>query len=319
MKILFIFFISISLYANSLLTNYRLNGIEHIEQQMDFELTKKEYWSEYLKDKDTLFGFIEAHSSLLTCNKEASTLSLYKKNGSNKFEFVKDYNAFTGRIQGDKSHEGDLKTPIGIYELTEKISKLDQFYGPLAFVTSYPNIYDTYRGKNGSGIWIHGLPTEQERDEYTKGCIAINNENIECLDKRINVSETLLIINKSNIPQNISKDTLASILSQLFAWRHAWLYNDLDKYLDFYASDFIRIDGMGYNRFTTYKTRIFAKNEKKTIIFSDINILPYPSIKDTYQITFKENYLSNSFKFVGNKTLMIRIDATNKIKIFTEK
>ena len=100
-----------------------------------------------------------------------------------------------------KKKEGDLKTPLGIYELTKKISKLDSFYGPLAFVTSYPNIYDKFRGKNGSGIWIHGLPTEQKRDEFTKGCIAINNSNLETLDKYININSTMLIINSSKTIQ----------------------------------------------------------------------------------------------------------------------
>ncbi|CAI6147276.1 MAG: hypothetical protein SPLUMA1_SPLUMAMAG1_01934 [uncultured Sulfurimonas sp.] len=58
----------------------------------------------------------------------------------------------------DKIREGDLRTPIGVYKLVKKLSKVDSFYGPLAFATSYPNSYDKYLGKNGSGIWIHGLP-----------------------------------------------------------------------------------------------------------------------------------------------------------------
>ena len=319
-SILIVFFllINISLSANELLTNYRINGIKDIEKQMDLELTRTSYWSQYLKDKDIKFGYIEDYSSILTCNKEKSTLTLYKKNKENKFEFKKDYNAFTGKAKGDKIKEGDLKTPIGIYDITQKISKLDSFYGPLAFVTSYPNIFDTYRGKNGSGIWIHGLPTEQERDEFTKGCIAINNSSIECLAKRINIDNTLIIINNTELKTEISKETLISILSQLYQWRYSWLYNDIDEYLNFYSSDFIRKDGMKFDNFKKYKTRIFSKNERKTIIFTNINILPYPNTENVFQITFKERYESKSFKFTGNKTLMVRLN-NNIIKIFTEK
>jgi len=319
LRVIFSILISLSLYANSILDNYRINGIKSIEKQMDLELTRESYWDGYLKDKDIKFGYIENYSSILTCNKEKSTLSLYKKNKDNSFEFKKDYDAFTGKIKGDKKKEGDLKTPIGIYEITKKISKLDSFYGPLAFVTSYPNTYDTYRGKNGSGIWIHGLPTEQERDEFTKGCIAINNSNIECLSKRIDIEKTLIIINKSELKQKISKDKLASILTQLYQWRYSWLYNDIESYLDFYASYFVREDGMKLEYFKKYKTRIFSKNEKKTIIFSNINILPYPNSKDVYQISFKEFYKSNNFEFMGNKILMVKITQNNRIKIFTEK
>ena len=65
----------------------------------------------------------------------------------------------------------------------------------MAFVTSYPNSYDKYRGKNGYGIWIHGLPTEQEREEFTTGCIAIKNSNIESLEENIDIDKTIYIIN----------------------------------------------------------------------------------------------------------------------------
>ena len=319
MKLLFLLLYGISLFANDILTNYRINGINAIEKQMDLELTRETYWSEYLKDKDIQFGYIENYSSILSCNKEKSTLSLYKKNTKNSFEFKKDYDAFTGKMKGDKIREGDLKTPIGIYNITKKIEKLDSFYGPLAFVTSYPNSYDTYRGKNGSGIWIHGLPTQQERDDFTKGCIAINNSNIECLSKRIDFEKTLIIINQSEPNKTSSQVTLSSLLTQLHKWRYSWLYDDIVGYLNFYDESFVRDDGMKYEQFRKYKTRIFSKNEKKTIIFSNINVLPYPNSDDIYQITFKEFYQSKSLTFVGDKILMVKIDKENQMKIFTEK
>jgi len=318
-KLLFLTLFSFSLYANSILTNYRENGVQDIEKQMDLELGNIQYWENYLTNIDTSFGYIESYSAILTCNKETSSLSLYKQNKKKKFKFLKNYNAFTGKMKGDKKKEGDLKTPLGIYNLTKKISKLDSFYGPLAFVTSYPNTYDTYRGKNGSGIWIHGLPTEQERDEYTKGCIAINNSNIECLDKKININTTMLIINASDTQQNISKKLLSGILAGLYKWRYSWLYNETQLYLSFYANNFIREDGMKYEHFVKYKTRIFKKNEKKTIVFKNITVIPYPNEKDTFQITFKEFYASTSFSFEGDKVLMVKLDKNNSFKIFTEK
>jgi murein L,D-transpeptidase YafK len=305
-----------------MLTNYRINGIDAIEKKMDLELTKKKYWSNYLKDKDTTFGYIESYTNILTCNKENSSLNLYSTDKNSIFKLRTEYSAFTGKAKGDKIKEGDLKTPIGIYKIVKKLSKntkLDSFYGPLAFVTSYPNIYDSYRGKNGSGIWVHGLPIEQKRDEFTRGCIAINNTNIECLDDNIDISKTLLIINNSKIEKNISKSTLTSILSQFFSWRHAWLYSDIDSYLNFYSDEFIRNDGMDIKKFKKYKTRIFKKIEKKSIIFNNINIVPYPNSDNIFQITFKEFYKSNTFEFTGNKTLIVAVDKNKKIKILTEK
>jgi len=318
LKILLLSLLSLLAYSNDLITNYRINGIDGIEKQMDLELTKKDYWNNYLKAKDTTFGYLESYSSVLTCNKSQSSLKFYKEDEHQIFKFKKKYDAFTGKAPGEKEREGDLRTPIGIYNLTKKLSNVDSFYGPLAFVTSYPNSYDLYKGREGHGIWIHGLPTHQERDEFTKGCIAINNSSIECLDRNINIKKTILIINDSEVKQNTSKELLSSILSQLYLWRYAWIYNITDVYLSFYADNFVRSDGMNFEVFKQYKTRIFRKLEKKEILFQNINVIPYPNHENTYEVTFKEFYSSDSFTFTGNKTLMIKMD-NNKIKIFTEK
>ncbi len=308
---------NLSLSANAL-TQYRMYGIEDIRKQMDFDLTNREYWDNYLKDIDTQFGYIEAYQSILSCDKSNSKLTLYMKDAQNRYKLKKSYTAFTGKMSGDKATEGDLKTPIGIYNLTKKLSKVDSFYGPMAFVTSYPNSYDLYRKKDGSGIWIHGLPIDQERDSFTKGCIAINNSSIECLDKNIDISNTLLIINETQTHKKVEKEALSNILSQIFTWRYAWIYNDLESYLSFYDSSFKRVNGTDFENFSRYKTRIFKKQEEKTIRFKNINVIPYPGEENIYQITFFEIYHSKSFSFNGNKVLIVKLQ-DNKIKIITEK
>lgn len=318
-KVIILLLLNISLYANSILTNYRLHGIQDVEKKMDLELADTSYWYEYIKDIDTSFGYLESYQTILTCNKEKSTLSLFKNYGKNKFIPIEKYNAFTGKVKGDKVKEGDLKTPLGLYTIEKKISKLDSFYGPLAFVTNYPNIYDKYKGKNGSGIWIHGLPKEQKRDDYTKGCIAINNDNIVRLDKEMHINSTLLIINPKTRSKEVSKKILAKILANLFEWRYSWLYNETEKYLSFYSTDFVRDDGMKYSRFIAYKTRIFNKKEKKKIIFNNINIIPYPNVENIFKITFKEFYASSSFTFEGDKVLMVKVGKNSNFQIFTEK
>ena len=317
-KILFALLIASTLFSSEILDNYRVNGLKSIEKKMDFALTKREYWKEYLQKHDTTFGFIEKYSAVLTCNKSESVLHLYKKDDNNSFALVKGYNAFVGEVKGDKTQEGDLKTPTGIYKLTKKISNPDSFYGPLAFVTSYPNDYDKIRGHNGHGIWIHGLPTEESRDDYTKGCIAIGNSSLECLDRNIEMNNTLLIINENKVIQDISQESLALILSNLYEWRYAWLYSDINLYISFYAKNFKRFDGMSLTTFTNYKKRIFSKKGKKTIVFNNISVIPYPNTKEIYQIMFEEIYKSSTFQFIGKKSLIVRI-RNNKIEIITER
>ena len=75
---------------------------------------------------------------------------------------------------------------------------------------------------------------------------------------------------------------------------------------------------MSYQRFLKYKERIFKKEEKKEIIFNNINVLPYPDSSNIYKISFEEKYRSKSFEFTGDKVLIVKYD-NNEIKILTER
>jgi len=317
-KLLAVFFIVFNLYANDILTEYRLHGLDGIEKKMDYELGDPSYWKKFLKDKDTSFGYSEVYTNILACNKKDSTLKFYRKDKDRVIQ-IKKFGAFTGKESGQKREEGDLRTPIGVYKLTRKLDKVDQFYGPMAFVTSYPNTFDKYEGRDGHGIWIHGLPLDNEdRENFTKGCIAIDNKNIMCLNDEIDISKTLLIIDDKEIKKDISKNVLANILANVYQWRYSWLYSKIDDYLAFYDKDFIRFDKMDFKRFKTFKTIIFNRKEKKSIIFKDISIVKYPDKKDIYQVTFHEFYHTKRYQFSGNKTLIIKLK-NNKMKIITEK
>lgn len=308
----------LSLYGSTLLDEYRTHGMEKIEKKLDKELTDEAYWRDVMQKSDTKFGYIEKYRSILVCDKNSSTLKLYQKDANDTFSLKNEYHAFTGKNKGEKQNEGDLKTPVGIYNLTKKLSKVDSFYGPMAFVTSYPNLFDRYRNKDGHGIWIHGLPLNQKRDEFTKGCIAIDNDGLVCLDNEIDLPSTLLLIFETKeIPQS-NKEKLAKLASWLYAWRYAWKYNDIGGYLSYYADDFKRFDGKDLKAFSAYKKAVFSRNKKKSIIFSELNIIPYPNHPGIYQITFFERYRSGGYSFYGPKELLVRKEG-DSYKIFSEK
>jgi len=316
---LFLFF-ALGLYANeNLIDLYQKQGVASIEKKFDQILATKAYWKTRLKDINTSFGYFESIDYLLACDKSKQSLKLYSKDSNNSFSLQKDFSAFVGKKKGDKQREGDLKTPIGVYKLLQKLDKVDPFYGPLAFVTSYPNAYDKIRGKNGSGIWVHGLPLHQQRDDFTKGCIAINNTNLTDIEKQINFHKALVYIDKKQLSP-VSKEILTTLLSHLYQWRKAWKENDIEGYLSYYHHDFKRLDGLTFKRFKPYKKRIFAKQEYKQILFSDINIIAYPMLeqKDVYLISFKENYRSMSYQFSGEKEIYVHLEDDN-FRILAEK
>lgn len=297
---------------------YQNGGMRAIQKEIDHGIGDTEYWQSKLAQKDLRFGYYEATDTLLICGKDRASLNLYRKDHNERFTLLKSIPAYTGKYDGDKLNEGDRRTPIGVYTITQKLNTVDPFYGPMAFVTSYPNLYDRIRGKNGSGIWIHGVPINGDRDSFTKGCIAINNDELTGLDRAIDYKNTLLLID-SNLKEHTDLP-YATIMSQLYQWRYAWKYNDFQSYLSFYDTTFIRFDGMEYYDFKTYKQRIFEKKESKEILFSNLNIIPYPGERSNlFMVTFDEIYTSDKHNFTGQKALILLLNNDHSISIISEQ
>ena len=125
-------------------------------------------------------------------SKSAHTLSLM----SGK-TVLKTYRVAIGRGSGGrKQFAGDNRTPEGKYIIDEKNSA-SKFHKALHI--SYPNTEDKARASNlgrspGGDIEIHGLPTAfawvgpaQHALDWTAGCIALTNEEIDELWKMVAV------------------------------------------------------------------------------------------------------------------------------------
>ncbi len=317
-KKIFFFCIFLStLYSNDFLEKYRVTGIIDLEKNFDLNLTSLDFWNKKLANTDLKFGYSDINKTILYCDKNSSTLSVYIKDSNGSYNKLESYSAFTGKNHGDKEYEGDLKTPIGVYELVKVKKNVDSFYGPLAFVTSYPNVFDKVRDKNGSGIWIHGLPLHQERDSFTKGCIAIENEKLLSLESNISIKNSDLIISQKKI-KTYQKEIYTHLLSNLYKWRYNWIYNDFEKYISMYSKEFIRFDKKRYNEFYAFKKAIFAYKDTKKILINNITITPYPDLDSTFMISFFEMYTSKRANFKGKKTLIVTYK-DSEFKIIVEK
>ena len=314
--ILFLIIVSNIVFAD-LVDLYRNQGLDAVKILLEKEMTREDYWYKYLSDKNVDYGYYESKKFIILAQKEAKEIALYQVDKNNHNLLLKE-SVIVGEKQGDKQIEGDLKTPVGAYDLIDKLTKLDSFYGPLALVTSYPNTFDKTQNKKGHGIWIHGMPFDEQREEYTKGCIALDNPKLKELDENIDYNESILLISDENI-RKASKEDISIILASIFKWKEAWKESDINKYLKFYSKSFKRHDGMSIKQFKVYKERIFSKNEEKKIKFSNINITPYPNSlnKQMYKVVMDEDYRTKYFTFNGKKELYLELK-NNKIEILAE-
>ena len=317
LKLVIVVFLSVNLFSKDFLELYRTQGINAVEKELEKSLRDVNSWKKYLENKNVDYGFYETKEYVIVAQKNNKEMSVFAKNGDDFKKISKD-NMIIGEKAGDKYLEGDKKTPEGSYDLVQKRTGLDQFYGPLALVTSYPNNFDQSLNKKGHGIWIHGMPLNGDRENYTQGCLALNNEKLKELEKNIDYKKTVLITSGDEF-KKAKKEDIALILSSIYKWKDAWKVSNINEYLSFYSKEFKRSDRTDFNTFANKKKQVFAKNENKIINLYNMDISPYPNSlgKKIYRAVMDEEYYSPSVKFVGKKELFIEV-ANNKVQILAE-
>lgn len=318
---LFIVFFVNAFALDDFVKIYLNGGINALEKAIEKELANNKFWKKELKDQNVSLGYYSDNVVLVVANKNSKIFNVYfYSNGKIEKKFTQK-NILTG-LMGDKKVEGDLITPIGFYELGQKFFPGDQYYGPFAFSTTYPNLFDKVNGKTGGGIWIHGYPLNGDRidEKRTRGCIALFNDKLEEFATLIKGKKVYTMIEEDK-KVTTSKDEIANLLASLFAWKNAWTINDIKTYLSFYdENNFKRYDKTGYKQFAESKKSIFSKNDKKIIKFSKIDISPYPNIKNEklFRVSFYEDYWTKNYQFNGDKILYVRLDKNGNMKILAE-
>ncbi len=133
----------------------------------------------------------------LIVDAKRSRLYLYE-NRNDQIRLVADYYVSQGKLGINKSREGDMRTPVGVYYLVRRLagSKLPDMYGKGALPTNYPNEWDKVNGRSGSGIWLHGTPpdTFSRAPLATDGCVVVSNDDLNKLSRSIEVGKTPILI-----------------------------------------------------------------------------------------------------------------------------
>ncbi|ELU6290717.1 murein L,D-transpeptidase [Campylobacter jejuni] len=313
---------SLMLHASDLVRIYLNQGLDAVGVAIEKELTQKDFWLSEIGDKNISLGYYDDNVAIVLTNKTDKILRVYSYEDGKIRKDFEQKEIITG-LMGDKKIEGDLKTPVGFYELGRKFNPGDPYYGPFAFATTYPNLLDKVQGKTGGGIWIHGYPLDGSRlDEFkTRGCIALFNNNLEKFAQVVQ-DKKVFVMTEEKEKIRAKKDQIASLLADLFTWKLAWTNSDTNTYLSFYdEQEFKRFDKMNFEQFASMKKSIFSRKEDKKIKFSDINISPYPNLENEtmYRISFYEDYYTKNYQFRGDKILYVKIDSKGKMKILAEQ
>ena len=213
--------------------------------------------------------------------------------------FVADYYMTQGKLGSDKLVEGDKKTPTGVYHVTANLprQKLADLYGTGAYPLNYPNEWDKRQGRNGSGIWLHGTPsnTFSRPPRASDGCVVLANQDLDVVAKNLQIGMTPVII--SNSVEWLSLDDWAKERSELNkaieAWRADWESRDTERYLKHYSKRFKSAD-QNYDQFAAQKKQVNAGKEWIKVKADNLSVFRNPSKEEVVVVTFDQDYRSNN-------------------------
>jgi len=234
---------------------------------------------------------------VLVVDSRSSRLYVYANNGGRP-RLIADYYVTLGKNGIEKAREGDQKTPVGVYHVTANLprSKLTDFYGAGAFPINYPNEWDRRQGRNGFGIWLHGVPSDvySRPPRASDGCLVLANPDLESVGRHVQVGTTPVIIADkvewaSAEALDAERATLAAAVEQ---WRADWQSRNTERYLDHYSQRF----ASGKQDLAAWSAHKHTVNAAKTWIevrLSRQAMLRYPNESDIVVVTFDQDYRSN--------------------------
>jgi murein L,D-transpeptidase YafK len=206
---------------------------------------------------------------------------------------IADYYISVGKSGIEKSEEGDLRTPLGVYFVTSNLDpkSLKDFYGAGALPINYPNPYDARRGKTGRGIWLHGTPPSQfsRAPKATDGCVVLANPDLMRIIRTVEVRTTPVVIAPtlkwvaapSVQPEN---RRFGDVLQ---AWRAAKASGDLERMLSFYTPEF-QVNGKSRADWTPLLKVELSRARGREVELKDVSVLRWTDSADTMVVTFGE-------------------------------
>ena len=241
-----------------------------------------------------------AQKHALLVDSRRSRLYVFANDGGRP-RYVADYYVTLGKNGIDKAREGDQKTPVGVYHVTANLprSKLTDFYGAGAFPINYPNEWDKRQGRNGHGIWLHGVPSSvyARAPRASDGCIVLANGDLEQVGKMLQVGLTPVIIAETIewSDAQVVEAERSSLAAAVEQWRADWQSRDTERYLNHYSKRFSS-DKQDYAAWAAHKRTVNAGKRWIEVGVANVAMLRYPREGDFVVVTFEQAYRSDSLK-----------------------
>jgi len=273
---------------------------------------------------NALLQLADVHPHVLVVDLQRARLYVME-NRNGELRLVRQQYASMGKNGAGKELRGDNRTPIGIYHITRWIrdQALPELYGAGAWPTNYPNPWDVFKRRTGSGIWLHGVPrdTESRAPLSSEGCVTMANDDLLALTPFVQLGRTPVVLSNElewEEPASQQEDREA-FLARVEDWRAKWSAKDTDGYLAYYGEDF-SAEGMNRREFGIHKHRVNAGKKFIDVQLSEINLFRYPGTEEPLMLAeFMMDYRSSNYRMRARKQQFWKQDAAGDWKIFREE
>ena len=231
----------------------------------------------------------QATGDILIAETDTYTLYHYRRDADGAVS-VESHPMSIGQMGAGKRREGDMKTPLGIYFVVDRIdtTPLHPKYGSAAFPLDYPNARDRQRGRTGDGIWLHGVmpgtATPIARD--TDGCVALANEVLETLVPRMRPHVTPLIVTREIRPRDDIAAARDELAARVASWAASLGSGVMSDYLSHYDASAFSYQGLGLEAWSVLQFDELAKDDVAGVSVSDLFIAANPEEGDLYVTRF---------------------------------
>lgn len=245
-------------------------------------------------------------STVLIADKTERKLSVFDTESMQQAQMKQQFDIDIGKNDGNKTKRDDKKTPEGIYLLEKKMMPPEipfDLYGSMAFATNYPNFFDKFENKTGSGIWLHSVPDTVALNRGSRGCVVLRNDAIKKVENFISLGKTFLLINDQInwLKSQEYEHEKQLALDWLNQWKNLWENQKLEDYIQNYADDF---SVSNFTKKTWLKHKEELKNRYKYVKIK----LSTPHIfhlKNQYLFQFVQDYESDGHRDTGLKNLYV--------------
>ena len=244
-----------------------------------------------------LWKLDEQQKYVLVVDTSRATLIVYE-NVNGEPRYVTDFYITIGKLGTEKVSAGDKRTPIGVYFVKADLpkSKLADMYGSGAYPLSYPNEWDRKNKRSGSGIWLHGTPSDtySRPPRASDGCVVLANDDLERIAPYLQVGITPVIItNRMDWSNEQDHDERDALLQAIEQWRGDWSSLNTDAYLRHYAPNFSS-DSLSYQAWAKQKRQVNSAKSWIKVGVSNISVFTYPEQPNMVVVNFEQNYNSSN-------------------------